>query len=103
MHTCAGILLLANIRGFSNPIHIMNTYGPYKDRILFWDRALSGGLLNLPHLVLAGDLNLTLHPSKIWGCKASLDHHSEYFLALFDAAGLVDVAPSSIGPTWRNG
>ena len=53
--------------------------------------------------MLAGDLNLTLHPSEIWGCKASLDHLSEHFLALFDAAGLVDVAPPSIGPTWRNG
>ena len=53
--------------------------------------------------MLAGDLNLTLHPSEIWGSKASLDRHSEHFLALFESAGLVDVAPPSIGPTWHNG
>ena len=102
-HTFAGILLHASFRGLPNPIHILNVYGPYKDKVFFWDKALHSGLLNLPNLVLAGDLNLTLHPSDIWGSKASLDHHSEHFLALFESVGLVDVAPPSIGPTWRNG
>ena len=47
-HTCAGILLQASIRGLSDPLHILNEYGPYRDRVLFWDKALIGGLLHLP-------------------------------------------------------
>ena len=69
----------------------------------FWDKALRGGLLNLPHLVIGGDLNLTLRSSKVWGVKASLDPLSNHFLSLFQSVGLVDVAPLASGPTWRNG
>ena len=48
-----------------DPIHILNVYGPYRDHELFWDKALRGGLLNLSHLVIGGDLNLTLRSSEI--------------------------------------
>ena len=48
-----------------DPINILNVYGPYRDRELFWDNSLRGGLLNLPHLVIGGDLNLTLLSSEI--------------------------------------
>ena len=34
-HTCAGILLQATIHGLSSPFHLLNVYGPYKDRIFF--------------------------------------------------------------------
>ena len=34
-YTCAGILLQATIRGLSTPFHLLNVYGPYKDRIFF--------------------------------------------------------------------
>ena len=86
-----------------DPLHILNVYGPYRDRELFWDNALRGGLLNLSHLVIGGDLNLTLRSSEIWGAKASLDPLSNHFLTLFESVGLVDVAPLKSGPTWRNG
>ena len=87
----------------SEPLHILNVYGPYREREFFWNNALRGGLLNLPYLVLGGDLNLTLHSSKIWGSKATLDPLSYHFISLFETAGLVDVAPLVTGPTWRNG
>ena len=61
--TYAGILLQASIRGMSFPIHILNVYGPYRDRECFWNNVHRGGFLNLPYLVLGGDLNLTLHSS----------------------------------------
>jgi len=103
-HTCAGILLQASIRGMpAIPLNILNVYGPYRDRELFWDNALRGGILNLPHLVIGGDLNLILRSSEFWGVKASLDPLSNHFLSLFESIGLVDVAPSESGPTWRNG
>ena len=34
-HTFAGILLQAHFRGLSNPIHVLNVYGPYEYRIPF--------------------------------------------------------------------
>ena len=102
-HTCAGLLLEASIRGSPVPLHILNVYGPYRDRVCFWDKALRGGLLNLPGLIIGGDLNLTLHTSEIWGVKALRDSLSDYFISLFDSLGLVDVAPQVAGPTWRNG
>ena len=63
----------------------------------------SGGLLSLPNLIMAGDLNLTLNASDIWGSKAHPDPLGPYFSKLFSDHHLVDVAPSCAGPTWRNG
>ena len=57
-HTIAGILLKASIRGSSLNLSILNCYGPYLNRVSFWEAAASGGLLSLPNLILAGDLNL---------------------------------------------
>ena len=61
------------------------------------------GLLSLPNLILAGDLNLTLNASEIWGTRAQLDPLGPFFSKLFSDHHLVDVAPSYAGPTWRNG
>ena len=62
-----------------------------------------GGLLSLPNLILAGDLNLTLNVSEIWGSKAQIDPLGPFFTKLFSDHQLADVAPSCAGPTWRNG
>ena len=69
-HTAAGILLKASIRGSSFKLSILNCYGPYLNRDTFWSDLASGGLLSLPNIILAGDLNLTLNASEIWGSKA---------------------------------
>ena len=63
----------------------------------------SRGLLSLPNLILVGDLNLTLNASEIWGTRAQLDPLGPFFSRLFSEHHLVDVAPPSAGPTWRNG
>ena len=63
----------------------------------------SGGLLSLPNLILAGDLNLTLNASDIWGSKALPDPLGPFFSKLFSDHHLVDVASPCAGPTWRNG
>ena len=85
------------------PISVLNVYGPYKDRELFWDKCLRGGLLSTLNLVLDGDLNLTLYSYEIWGNKASPNPLSHHFLSLFDSVGLVDLAPHYARPTWHNG
>ena len=72
-HTVAGILLKAMIHGSTFPLSILNCYGPYHNREIFWNSVASGGLLSLPNLILVGDLNLTLNVSEIWGSKAQLN------------------------------
>ena len=83
-------------------LSILNCYGPYHNRDSFWNAAASGGLLSLPNLILAGDLNLTLNASEIWGSKALSDPLGSFFSKLFSDHYLVDVAPPCTGPTWRN-
>ena len=62
--TVAGILLKDRLRGSSHVISLLNCYGPYNNREHLWDMIVKGGLLNLPNLILAGDLNLTLNCSE---------------------------------------
>ena len=97
--TCVGLLVQASFRGMSSSVAILNVYGPYIDRELFWEKALRGGILNIPNLVLEGDLNLTLNSLEIWGKKASPNPLTQHFLSLFDSVGLVDLAPQCTGPT----
>ena len=98
-HTSAGILLKALIRGSTLKLSLLNCYGPYLNRDLYWKFVADGGLLSLPNLVLAGDLNLTLNASEIWGPRAHLDPLGSFFTNLFSEHHLVDVAPSCAGPT----
>ena len=63
--TMAGILLEASVRGSHLSLSIINCYGPYRHREAFWDEAARGGLLSLPNLILAVDLNLTMNASKV--------------------------------------
>ena len=36
----AGILVKADFRGMNSQLEILNCYGPYRDRDIFWDRVL---------------------------------------------------------------
>ena len=78
-------------------------YGPYRDRDILWEKVHRGGLLNSPNLILGGDLNLTMHSSENCGKKVVFDPLSSFFKQLFDSVGLIDTAPTIVGPTWRNG
>ena len=40
--TVAGILVKADFRGLNTPLDILNCYGPYWDRDIFWDKVLKG-------------------------------------------------------------
>ena len=57
-------------------------YAPYKDRINLWDRLDISGILSLDNMVLAGDLNLTLHSFENWGTFSPVDPLGDYFLEL---------------------
>ena len=48
-------------------INILNCYGPYHDRIPFWNHIHAGGILKQTGLIIGGDLNFTLSGSETWG------------------------------------
>jgi len=39
---------------------MINIYGPYTDRVLFWEDLKSAGVFSDPLLMIGGDLNFTL-------------------------------------------
>ena len=61
-----GIVLRASIRGIIKVFTIINCYGPYAHRSVFWDNIQAGALLSLPNLLLPGDLNFTISSSKFY-------------------------------------
>lgn len=62
---CGGILLTGTCLWNNNPISLLNVYGPYSERKLFWDKVANHGLLDHANLILASDLNLTTSAGEI--------------------------------------
>ena len=62
--TIAGVLVKAVFRGMNVPLVVINCYGPYRNKELFWDNVLRGGLLIAPNLILGGDLSLTMNAAE---------------------------------------
>ena len=58
--------------------NIFNIYGPYQDRIPFWDSLLGNSLLKSDSLILGGDMNFTLGQSEVWGPHAQIDTLTGY-------------------------
>jgi hypothetical protein len=68
-------------------------YGPYSERIPFWDFVFKIDLLKVDNLILGGDLNFSLGVAEVWGPNARPDHLSAMFSHLLSANGLLDVTP----------
>ena len=81
---------------------ILNVYGPFYDKKTFWDRLAGFGALDIPNLILGGDLNLTLNNNESWGKNARPDALAPFFTHLFKQKSLIDLAPIKHMPTWRN-
>jgi len=99
--TLAGILLTGRLRGCNTNFKLLNVYGPYREREVFWDRLAGSGILNDPALILMGDLNFTLSPTEVWGSMV-WDPLMHYFNSLIHESCLIDLRPTVLGPTWRN-
>lgn len=50
----------------------VNLYGPYNDRVPFWENLLGKCSTKKEDLVLGGDLNFTVGSFEIWGPNAKL-------------------------------
>ena len=59
---------------------MINVYGPYLNRPLFWDSLLQNPLVNGDSLVLGGDFNFSLGQNEVWGTHAHADSLIGYFV-----------------------
>ena len=98
-----GIILKATFKGLSETFTVINCYGPYTQRTVYWNNLVASGILRLPNLLLAGDLNFTISSSEVWGSKARIDPLAPFFSQLISCNNLVDLSMNLPGPTWRNG
>ena len=83
-------------------ITVLNIYGPYLNRVGFWDSLLSMDLFEGREVVLGGDFNLTLGSSEVWGPRAVTDSLANFFIHAFSRKDLLDIIPPKLTPTWRN-
>ena len=51
---------------------------------------------------MGGNLNFTLGEAEIWGTSARVDELTDFFHHRLDQAGVTDVCPIKMTPTWRN-
>ena len=58
---------------------MVNIYGPYRERLPFWDGIFSMSWWNSPDLIVGGDLNFSLGEAEIWGESARVDELTDYF------------------------
>ena len=98
-----GILLKGNFLGFKEQVHMLNIYGLYTNRRAFWELSANNGLLNLPKLILEGDLNFTWSSDEVWGNGQPIDTLDDFFITLFSNPKLQDISPCVLSPTWSNG
>jgi hypothetical protein len=101
--TCGGLLLRGRCLATNQELALLNVYGPCKDKTQFWTQLASSGLLDIPNLILGGDLNITLNADEHWGGNCSTVQMLLFYKGLFASKNLIDVLPCKIVPTWRNG
>ena len=81
---------------------VLNIYGPYNERVPFWDSLRASQFLKKENVVIGGDLNFTLGVHDIWGLNARSDPLVAFFKTLLRNLKLVDLDPQNIKPTWSN-
>jgi hypothetical protein len=100
---CGGILLIGTCCANKRQVNILNVYGPCFDKLAFWLKVSTSGLLAKPNLILEGDFNFTLSSADIWGSSVSTDATALQYSVIFQQHNLVDLLQAEVVPTWRNG
>jgi hypothetical protein len=90
------------VEGLGKEFKILNVYGPYLDRLPFWETLLKLKLLKAKNLILGGDLNFSLGEAETWGPTARPDPLTTRLTHLLSSSGLLDITPRKLLPTWRN-
>jgi hypothetical protein len=87
------------VQKIGEELHIINVYGPYKNRGPLWDTIFNKSFLKYQSVILGGDLNFSLGLSEVWGMHAREDPLAGYFTQKLVACKLVDIEPTRLKPT----
>jgi hypothetical protein len=99
----SGILLEGHVKHLDRNLKVINFYGLYSDREVFWEDIKSEGIFKDQNLILGGNLNFTTSFREVWGEHSRVYLLQPYFSKLLQEEGMVDVEPLKLLPTWRNG
>lgn len=98
--SCLGVELFSQeLNSLRRPVKV---YGPYQDRVGFWEKLFSKSFFSNENVILGGYLNLTLGIVEIWGPKAILDSLSGFFKHYLAQLDLFNIEPIILNPTCRN-
>jgi hypothetical protein len=84
-------------------LNFINIYGPYTNRIMFWEDIIHAGVLSKPQSIIRGDFNFTVSLREVWGSNPRPDGQRDFFISLMEDLKLVDIEPIKVIPTWSNG
>lgn len=93
--SCLGVELYS--QDLNTSFCLVNVYGPYQDRVVFWDNLFAKPFFSHDHVIIGGDLNFTLGSPKV-----ILDPLSDYFKSHLTQLDLFELDPIKLNPTWRN-
>jgi hypothetical protein len=85
--TPAGILLDGFAKVLNKNLKLVNCYGPYGNRQLFWDNLKLDGILKEPDLILGGDLNFIVSAREVWGHSSRRTHWLPILINYFRMKG----------------
>jgi hypothetical protein len=97
------ILLEGCVKHLDRNLKVINCYGLYSDREVFWEAIKNEGIFKDQNLILGSDLNFTTSFREVWGEHSRVYPLQPYFSKLLQEEGMVDVEPLKLLPTWRNG
>jgi hypothetical protein len=66
-------------KALSCPLSVLKFYGPYTDRLPFWESLGRSDLLKESNMVLGRDLNFTLSLREVWGSRPRQDPQEVFF------------------------
>jgi hypothetical protein len=55
-----GLVIVLHSQELGKEIIVLNLYGPYDERVLFWDKLFNMDIWNLHNIILGGDLNFSV-------------------------------------------
>lgn len=96
------ILLTGSNILIKREITLLNVYGPCTARKSFWNEVKDSGILSANNLIMAGDFNIILDSEEAWGAT-NTGFIDDFFKDLFSSKNIIDIKPSKLTPTWRNG
>ena len=79
---CSGLLIEVFSKGVNKSFKVLNVYGYYGEKRVFWERIFNSIVLQGLKLIIGGDLNFTLHPNESWG-STTRNHPLFHFIFYF--------------------